>query len=879
MVDFTGGSVTYSADNSIAWAIFETHPQGLLVADASGQFNFANQAAGQILGVPRETLCTMSLFDPKWDVVGPDGLKLLWEDFPASIAIRTRQSVKQKRIGVRQALGSILWLDVSAGVLADGGVAVTFQDITEQHNVEVALASQRARSESMLRAAMDGICLLSRDGTIIEANDTAVRILGFDRTELIGMHIRDFDRGESPDETKARLRKVVEQGADIFATVHKRRDGTLYHAEISATFLQEEDRFVVFFRDVSEKQQAMALLKEERERFQAIVDSVDGIVWEGDALTFRFTFVSAKAVKLLGYPVEAWQEEGFWARHLHPEDREWAVQFCVSCTGRLQDHDFEYRFQKQDGDYIWLRDIVTVSPDATGHPLWLRGVMVDITATKLVEAELRESEHFLREAQEAGCIGTYSWDITSNHWKSSPTLDQIFGIGESFVRDLDTWQGLVAPDHREAMSAYIQELLQSRKPFDREYQILRPDGNLRWVHGRGSIYYDSKDRPIRLAGVIQDITDRRARELEHRTLQQQLARTQKLESLGSLAGGIAHDMNNVLGAILGMASVHEELAPPGSTLRTGMGTITKACTRGRELVQGLLSFARHGLAEQREVDLNTMIREQIALLERTTLQRVRLETCLAADLRPVLGDPAALAHALLNLCVNAVDAMPEGGSLCIRTQNGDGPWILIEITDSGVGMPQDVLEKAIDPFFTTKPQGKGTGLGLSLVFSSVKAHGGEFFLESTPGFGTCARIKLPAQLVPLPPTAEAGREPAVSAKALSVLVVDDDELMRETLGQLIKALGHQVRPVSGGLEALDLLRAGHEVDLVILDMNMPGMTGAQTLPGIRAIRPEVPVILATGRADQDAIDLCAHNPGVTLLPKPFSAKELRHALG
>lgn len=821
----------------------------------------------------------MSIFDPRWDVVGPDGSKLPHEDFPASIALQTRQAVKQRRIGVRQASGTLLWLDVSAGVLPDGGVAVTFQDITDQHATEAALASQRARSESMLRTAMDGICLLDREGSILEANDAATRILGFDRTQLIGMHIRDFDRGETSDETKARLRKVIDQGADTFSSIHRRSDGTLYHAEISVTFLREEERFVVYFRDISEKHEAMALLKQERERFQAIVDSVDGIVWEGDAETFCFTFVSAKAEKLIGYPVEAWREEGFWARHLHPEDREWAIQFCAACTGRLQDHDFEYRFQKNDGDYIWLRDIVSVSPDTSGHPRWLRGVMVDITAAKLVEAKVRESEQFLREAQEAGRIGTYSWDIATNQWKSSPTLDQIFGIRESFVRDLDSWQGLVAPDHREAMSAYIQELLQSGKPFDREYQIQRPDGELRWVHGKGSIYYDAKNHPIRVAGVIQDIADRKARELEHRALQQQLARTQKLESLGSLAGGIAHDMNNVLGAILGMASMHEEIAPPGSVLQKGMGTITKACTRGRELVQGLLSFARHGLAEQRAVDLNAMIREQVALLERTTLQRVRLETSLAADLLPVLGDSTALAHALLNLCVNGVDAMPEGGSLHIRTQNGEGPWILVEITDSGVGMPQEVLEKAIDPFFTTKPQGRGTGLGLSLVFSAIKAHGGEFFLESTPGVGTCARIKLPAQLIPLPLAEEAGKDNAGSAKVLSVLVVDDDVLVQETLTQVIKALGHQVHLASGGQEALDLFRTGLDVDWVILDMNMPGMTGAQTLPGIRAVRPGVPVILATGRADQDAIDLCTHNFGVTLLPKPFSANELRHVLG
>ncbi len=382
----------------------------------------------------------------------------------------------------------------------------------------------------------------------------------------------------------------------------------------------------------------------------------------------------------------------------------------------------------------------------------------------------------------------------------------------------------------------------------------------------------------RLVAFLQDITHRKQAEEEKVRLQAQLLQSQKLESLGTLAGGVAHDMNNVLGAILGLASAHVEAQPEGSPTRQTFETILKAAERGGKMVKSLLSFARQSPAEERELDMNEILREEVRLLERTTLSKVRLEMDLAPELRPIRGDASALTHAFMNLCVNAVDAMTEQGTLTLRTRNGDSDWIEVTVEDTGTGMPREVLEKALDPFFTTKAQGKGTGLGLSMVYSTVKAHRGELDIQSEPGLGTRVRLRFPACAVAKSPEPAAAPGSESSRGALKVLLVDDDELIQSSVQAILEVLGHGVTAVFRGEEALAQLEAGLQPDLVILDMNMPGLGGAGTLPRLRALRPTVPVLLATGRVDQAALDLARAHAFVTLLSKPFTMKELQQQL-
>lgn len=403
---------------------------------------------------------------------------------------------------------------------------------------------------------------------------------------------------------------------------------------------------------------------------------------------------------------------------------------------------------------------------------------------------------------------------------------------------------------------------------------------------RGATDYVLKHHLDRLVPAtlraLREAEERRLRkkaEVERTRLQEQLQQASKMESLGLLAGGVAHDMNNVLGAILALASANLELHAEGSPAHRAFQTICKAAVRGGEMVRTLLDFARQNPAEEQNLDMNLILREEIQLLERTTLSRIHLELDLAPDLKLIRGDACALAHTVLNLCVNAVDAMGENGTLRLSTRNLDEEWVQVQVRDTGSGMSEDILKMALDPFFTTKPQGKGTGLGLSMVYSIVTAHRGKLDIQSRLGHGTCVTMCFPTKgassAVPAP---EVESKQASPGRSLLVLAVDDDELFLESVQDLLKVLGHSATPVRSGEEALDILRAGFQPDVMVLDLNMPGLSGQETLQGIRAVLPTVPVILITGRADLMALNLQKAYPHVTLLSKPFSMTEFKRYL-
>jgi CheY-like chemotaxis protein/anti-sigma regulatory factor (Ser/Thr protein kinase) len=292
------------------------------------------------------------------------------------------------------------------------------------------------------------------------------------------------------------------------------------------------------------------------------------------------------------------------------------------------------------------------------------------------------------------------------------------------------------------------------------------------------------------------------------------------------------------------------------------------------MVKKLLCFARQTPAEERELQLNGILREEIHLLEHTTLAKFRIQVDLASDLRPILGDAGALSHAFMNLCVNAVDAMPGMGTLTFRTRNVDPNWIEACVEDTGIGMTREILAQAMDPFFTTKGASKGTGLGLSMVYSTVKAHHGRIEIQSEPNQGTRVVMGFPAYASDPRPARPARPEeqppPPVTPKGLNVWVVDDDELILHSTELMLGALGHSVTLASSGEEALGKIAAGAQPELMIMDWNMPGLGGEGTLPRLRALCPALPVLLATGRPDQSAMNLLAADAHTSLLPKPFS---------
>jgi PAS domain S-box-containing protein len=598
--------------------------------------------------------------------------------------------------------------------------------------------------------------------------------------------------------------------------------------------------------------------------------------WTLDPSTQRLE-CSEEVLRLGGIPQLPIAMEDL-GRLIHPEDLAKVQAGVQRALATEEPLSLDHRLILPDGSIRWVHSTVATFLEASGNRL-LRGTIMDITEGKQAEMALRESEHRLNDILNSIDAYIFIKDRDYRYTYVNRKVCELFGQpAEEIVgkADQDFFSG-----------ASLAEIQQHDHLVMEQGEILaRQETDLSSPEGKPRTFWSVKV-PLRdqdgtiygLCGTSTDITARKLAEDERERLQAQLQQANKMESLGSLAGGVAHDMNNVLGAILGMAELGIEGQSKGSQGHRSFETIMRAAERGGKMVKSLLSFARQSPAEVHEVELNAILREEVHLLERTTLARIRLDLDLAEDLRPILGDASALTHAFMNLCVNSVDAMPEAGTLTLRTRNVDNHWIEVMVEDTGTGMPKEVLAKALDPFYTTKAVGKGTGLGLSMVYSTVKAHQGQLEIQSEPGLGTRVRMRFPscdilAQVIepldePLPRRGQ---------RSLELLLVDDDEILRGALKAICQKLGHGVTAVPNGEEALARLEAGARPDLVLLDMNMPGWGGSGTLPRLRALCPQVPVLLVTGRADQVAMDLVGAHPGVTLLSKPFSMKVLQQHL-
>jgi PAS domain S-box-containing protein len=828
-------------------------------------------------------------------------------------------------------VGGLGLIGVVAIVAAGLGMMVRHHD-TEMIRKQLTLSQ---RFEWLMREANDIILLMDGEGRIQEANTLAVEHYGYPLAELQGMRVMDLRSPGTREEGHSQFAKMKAQGAIRFETVHRRKDGSDFPAEVSARLvdLEGQQMVVSFVRDITERQAQQRELQRMTQLYAALSQVNQAIVWTSsreelfaklcevlveygrfrmawigldDPATHRVA-VAAQQGDTMGYldALEVRSDDtptGHGAMGMAiregcpcvlndylnlPESGAWREAAIRS--GFASAAAFPIR---HGGEVVGALAVYATEKDffGTHEAELLMEAAMDVSFAldhlageerrREAEAALKESERLLREAQEAGGVGTYAWDIPGDRWTSSPFLDQIFGIGPDHPRTLDGWTAIIAPEARGQMLAYVAGIIGRRERFDQDYPIVRPsDGTRRWVRGRGELHWDAEGRPAALTGVIQDITEQKQDEESRRSLEAQLHQSQKLESLGSLAGGVAHDMNNVLGAILSMASTLRESPDQSIPSVQHLDTIIGACMRGRGVVKSLLYFAHKDLQEEHPIDLNGLVREIEQLLAYTTLKRVTLEMELQESLGFVRGDPGALSHALMNLCVNAVDAMPGGGTLHIQTEARTDGGVALRVRDTGEGMSPEVLERAVEPFFTTKPLGKGTGLGLSMVYATMQAHEGAFEIRSQVGHGTEAVLLFPASRVGqrLP----AQEAPPVAAKPqnpLKILLVDDDELIRESMTSLLEMLGHEVTALPGGAAALRHLEAGLPADMVLLDMNMPGMTGAETLPRIKALRPELPVLMISGYSDQDIAPLIRRHPQVDGLQKPFSLKELQQKL-
>ncbi len=637
--------------------------------------------------------------------------------------------------------------------------------------------------------------------------------------------------------------------------------------------------------DITDQKQSERFLQESEERLRLALDATSDGLFDWD-ITSGKTYYSPAYIRMLGYELDEFTTQiTSWSDLIVPEDRERTLAVNEACIqGPDDSFVVEFRMKARDGAIKWIRGRgKAITRNGEGRALRILGTHQDITEKKLAEERLRISEERFRQISSSMMDVAYSCNRQPGKgftidWMTGAT-EALFGRPIEEVKAAHCWGNFVVEEDVPLFMSHVLGLAVGESRTC-ELRLRKKDGGLTWIQSHAQCEAaEEVQGHHRLLGALVDITGSKLAAGENARLQAQLQQAQKMESLGTLSGGIAHDMNNVLGAILGLASANVEIQPPGSRTHRAFETIVKAATRGGEMVGSLLAFARQSQAVDRVLDVNAILREEAHLLERTTLSRVRLVVDLEPGLLPIHGDASALINAFMNLSVNAVDAMPEHGTLTLRTRNLDGNRVEVTVEDTGLGMPREVLDRAMEPFFTTKDVGKGTGLGLSMVYSTVRAHGGQIEIQSAPGEGTQVRMRFPAcELEAETTEPKAEIRPETSMGGMKVLLVDDDELIQTSVETILQTLGHAVITSASGEKALATLEAGFKADVVILDMNMPGLGGAGTLPRLRAMLPQVPVLLSTGRTDQVALDLAGAYPLVTLLPKPFTIKDLQRCL-
>ncbi|KAB8315379.1 PAS domain S-box protein [Tolypothrix campylonemoides VB511288] len=760
---------------------------------------------------------------------------------------------------------------------ADGrflGYVGATADVTEQRESE-------ARLRGVFDAQLMGLAIFDvRSGATLAINDCFLQMTGHTREEF-DAGLWDWRAFTVPDDLpldERAIAQAVERGWwDTYEKRYRHRDGRLFPVRISSAPMPgQSGRVVVAVQHIGAERDARDALAESEARLRLGLSAARMVAWDIDLATGQATY-SDNGDEILG---DGSASEDFQAR-MPPEDREADLRrIADAIAGRAPSYVSEFRYRHPDGRWMWLHNRGQVEYDAHGTARRFHGVCLDITERKENEDALRRLNAQLESQIEASRrerdrIYELSNDLFAvagfdGYLKTiNPAWSRLLGYTDAELLSRP-FTGLVHPDDH-ADAARVVGALRDGEPLQRfEDRLVGADGSIAWISWAAVPLGD------RFYAVGRDITREREREAA-------LRQAQKMEAVGQLTGGIAHDFNNVLGAVMGGFDLIRRKPDDVERVRRWAGHGLAAAERGAKLTGQLLAFSRAQRIELKPLRVDDLLHGMRELLARTLGPMVRLRVEPGAADAGVLSDATQLEMAVLNLAINARDAMSDGGDLRIRTRpvriDGDaeleaGEYVTIEVSDTGSGMPPDVLARAFDPFFTTKPVGQGTGLGLSQVYGIARQAGGTARVESRAGHGTSVRLLLPRTSLPVQ---DAGAAPAASPAAAAhrrarVLVVDDDD-MRGVLVDALEAMGYAVVAAADGASGLQALERAAP-DALIVDFAMPGMTGADVVREVRARHPSLPVLFASGYSDTAAIEAAAGRDA-RVLRKPFRVDELR----
>jgi two-component system cell cycle sensor histidine kinase/response regulator CckA len=761
---------------------------------------------------------------------------------------------------------------------------------TGRQLIEAVQRESEERFRAIFSQAAVGMAQVGLDGKWLLVNSRFCEMLGYSEAEVLGKTWQDITHPDDRDKALAGRRRLLagEISSHTMEKRYLRKDGTVMWGRLYRSLVRDHDnlpRYVIaVLEDITEKVQAERALRDSERRLTLAQSAAHLVVWEWDLHT-NVIVSSGERARLYGFTPDHPQlkyEE--WLRLVHPDDRERVQAVVREAVEETHVLDAEFRVLWLDGSVHWLESKGAAFFDDSGRPIRLVGVNFDITDRKQADAALYESEQRFRNMADAAPV--MIWVSGSDKlctffnkgWLTftGRTMEEVLGNG---------WTVDVHPDDLDRCYVIYSSSFDARRNFQMEYRLHRADGEYRWVLDIGAPRFSPESIFVGYIGSCVDITELR------RTQEEALAR-QKLESLGVLAGGVAHDFNNLLGGILAEAELAETYLAAGSSPAEDIQVIKAIAIRAAEIVRELMIFSGQDKACLEPVNISRLVEEMLELLKVSISKHAVLKTDLRINLPPVMGNAAQIRQIVMNLVINASEAVGEkAGVISVSTsyvtggkdlgQPGmgklpQGDYVRLRVSDTGCGMTEEAKAKIFDPFFTSKFAGRG--LGLAVVQGIVRTHGGTIDVWSAPGRGATFQVLLPctsegALAIP-DPIAPSGAEQS-NALAGTILVVEDEEFLRLAVSKALRQRGFSVMAVSDGSAAIDLLHAHKDdIDVILLDVTLPGRSSREVVEEAHRVRADLTIIL-TSAYGKETVDTSFTGLQVDrFIRKPFHLDDL-----
>ncbi len=632
-------------------------------------------------------------------------------------------------------------------------------------------------------------------------------------------------------------------------------------------------------------------LRKQISQYRSLVENSRDLMYRMSLPDGSYEYISPAVESLFGYTAEEFYEKPeIFKSIIHPDWFQYFREHWELMLAGTVSPTYEYQIIHKSGGTRWMNQRNTLIKDSGGNPVAIEGIVTNITERKHAEEALRKSENRLQEAQKLAKMGSWYWNIKTGEVKWSDEIFQIFKLDpKEFTPQIDSIMALSPwPEDNQRNTEIMQKAIESHESGSYEQRFLYPDGDTGYYQSTYEGIFDTDGNITAIRGIIQDITNRKRAEEERNRLEEEYRQIQKTESIGRLAGGVAHDLNNLLSPIIGFSELLMEDIPEEDNRRESVEEIINAGLMARDLVQQLLAFSRKQTLEYAPLDLNKAIRDFEKLLRRTIREDISLYFKLGDGIRQIMADISQIEQVVMNLAVNAADAMPDGGNMIIETaevtlddeysadhpETKPGDYIMLSVSDSGSGMDEDVRRHIFEPFYSTK--GKlGTGLGMATVYGIVKQHEGSIWVYSEPGIGTTIKVYLPVTDIS---TAEKDSTESSGKRtegSETILLVEDNDTVRKLAYTILKKYGYSVLSATGSQEALSISSA-HDgvVDLLLTDVVMPGINGKELYGKIRENRPGLKVLFMSGYTDNVIAHRGILDDDIQFIQKPFTVSSL-----